>query len=153
MRKRHVDLLIPVIYSAGCSSESLLTWGLSFPPGLGEFPKHVHRSGQAEPFHPCHPIPPTCTRPKSRSSKTKSTRYRSTILKNGALQPLHPPPPFNALVLLLSQVLNPCSTTARSRRFQDQTGTPWHQFQFISYVSLTLTLLPCNPLSERGIKL
>lgn len=49
-----------------CLLERLLTWGLSFPPGLEEFPEHLHHLGQAEPFHPCHPIPTTCTQPESR---------------------------------------------------------------------------------------
>lgn len=143
MSKRHVDLLIPVIYSAGCSSESLLTWGLSFPPGLGEFPKHVHRSGQAEPFHPCHPIPPTCTRPKSRSSKTKSTPYRSTILKNGALQPLHPPPPIQCTRLAskpgFESMLDYSAKQALSRSDWDALASiPIHQLCFLDFDSATM---------------
>ena len=101
--------------------QALLTWGLSFHPVLGGYPKHLRHSGQVEPSHPCHPVPPTCTQPKNHVIKNKE----ETLLNYGHASNFS------------TRVFGRCWTAAQSRHFQDQTGTSSHQFQFISHVSLT----------------
>lgn len=51
------------------------------------------------------------------------------------------------------QVITVHANTFFLLALQHSAGSPWHPFQSISHVSLTLPLQICNPLSEKGINL